>query len=113
MALPRHAEESSRSRSDGQRSLLSARKEPGKYVERRAGGQPRALFQRASTLSLALAMTEKHEKAERAGDLHERGCTELEAVHGPSGLPGNSQWPFQADRPGWRSSCQERLLTTR
>ena len=32
-------------------------------------------------LSLALAMTEKHEKAERAEIMRERGCTELEAVH--------------------------------
>ena len=35
----------------------------------------------ASPLSLALAMTEKHEKAERAEIMRERGCTELEAVH--------------------------------
>ena len=31
-------------------------------------------------LSLALAMTEKHEKAERAEIMRERSCTELEAV---------------------------------
>ena len=31
-------------------------------------------------LSLALAMTEKHEKAERATIMRERGCSELEAV---------------------------------
>jgi hypothetical protein len=31
-------------------------------------------------LSLALAMTEKHEKAERAAIMRERGCSELEAV---------------------------------
>jgi hypothetical protein len=29
---------------------------------------------------LALAMTEKHEKAERAAIMRERGCSELEAV---------------------------------
>jgi hypothetical protein len=32
-------------------------------------------------LSLALAMTERHEKAERAAIMAERGCSELEAVH--------------------------------
>ena len=32
-------------------------------------------------LSLALSMTEKHEKADRAEIMRERGCTELEAVH--------------------------------
>ena len=32
-------------------------------------------------LSLALAMTEKHEKAERAVIMMERVCSELEAVH--------------------------------
>ena len=31
--------------------------------------------------SLALAMTEKHEKAERAAIMQEQGCTELEAVY--------------------------------
>jgi len=33
-------------------------------------------------LSLALAMTEKHEKAERAEIMRERGCSELEAAYG-------------------------------
>jgi len=33
-------------------------------------------------LSLALAMTEKHEKAQRAEILRERGCSELEAAYG-------------------------------
>ena len=32
-------------------------------------------------LSLALAMTEKHEKAERADIMRERHCSELEAAH--------------------------------
>ena len=32
-------------------------------------------------LSLALAMTEKHEKAERADIMRERNCNELEAAH--------------------------------
>jgi hypothetical protein len=32
-------------------------------------------------LSLALAMTEKHEKAERAAIMHAQNCSELEAVH--------------------------------
>lgn len=32
-------------------------------------------------LSLALAMTEKHEKAERAAIMREQTCSELEAVY--------------------------------
>ncbi len=32
-------------------------------------------------LSLALAMTEKHEKAERAAIMRDRKCSELEAVY--------------------------------
>ena len=35
----------------------------------------------SAPLSLALAMTEKHEKAERARIMQERGCSELDAVH--------------------------------
>ena len=67
-----------------QRSLLlSARKEPGKYVEGVVlADNLEALFRSVPPpLSLALAMTEKHEKAERAAIMHERGCSELEAVH--------------------------------
>jgi conjugative transfer ATPase len=67
-----------------QRSLLlSARKEPGKYVEGVVlSDNLEALFRSVPPpLSLALAMTEKHEKAERAEIMRERGCTELEAVH--------------------------------
>ena len=67
-----------------QRSLLlSARKEPGKYVEGVVlSDNLEALFRSMPPpLSLALAMTEKHEKAERASIMRERGCTELEAVH--------------------------------
>lgn len=67
-----------------QRSLLlSARKEPGKYVEGVVlADNLEALFRNVPPpLSLALAMTEKHEKAERAEIMRERGCTELEAVH--------------------------------
>jgi hypothetical protein len=33
-------------------------------------------------LSLALAMTEKHEKAERTAIMREECCSELEAVYG-------------------------------
>ena len=41
----------------------------------------KALFRNVPPpLSLALAMTEKHEKAERAAIMRERGCSELEAV---------------------------------
>ncbi len=69
---------------DEQRSLLlSARKEPGKYVEGVVlSDNLEALFRNVPPpLSLALAMTEKHEKAERAVIMRERNCNELEAVH--------------------------------
>ena len=67
-----------------QRSLLlSARKEPGKYVEGVVlADNLEALFRSVPPpLSLALAMTEKHEKAERAAIMRERGCSELEAAY--------------------------------
>jgi hypothetical protein len=67
-----------------QRSLLmSARKEPGKYVEGVVlADNLEALFRNVPPpLSLALAMTEKHEKAERADIVRERHCSELEAAH--------------------------------
>ncbi|MCP5410090.1 MAG: conjugative transfer ATPase [Chromatiaceae bacterium] len=67
-----------------QRSLLlSARKEPRKYVEGVVlSDNLEALFRNVPPpLSLALAMTEKHEKAERAAIMQERGCSELEAVY--------------------------------
>ena len=63
--------------------LLSARKEPGKYVEGVVLADTiEALFRSVPPpLALALAMTEKHEKAERAGIMREHGCTELEAAY--------------------------------
>ena len=67
-----------------QRSLLlSARKEPGKYVEGVVlSDNLEALFRNVPPpLCLALAMTEKHEKAERAEIMRERNCSELEAVY--------------------------------
>ncbi len=69
---------------DVQRSLLlSARKEPGKYVEGVVlSDNLEALFRNVPPpLSLALAMTEKHEKAERAAIMREENCSELEAVY--------------------------------
>ncbi|MEJ1414020.1 MAG: conjugative transfer ATPase [Candidatus Sedimenticola sp. (ex Thyasira tokunagai)] len=69
---------------DVQRSLLlSARKEPGKYVEGVVlSDNLEALFRNVPPpLSLALAMTEKHEKAERAAIMKKQRCSELEAVH--------------------------------
>jgi len=69
---------------DVQRSLLlSARKEPGKYVEGVVlSDNLEALFRNVPPpLSLALAMTEKHEKAERGAIMRERNCSELEAVY--------------------------------
>ena len=68
---------------DVQRSLLlSARKEPGKYVEGVVlSDNLEALFRNVPPpLSLALAMTEKHEKAERAAIMREQNCSEIEAV---------------------------------
>ena len=70
--------------SDEQRSLLlSTRKEPGKYVEGVViADSLEALFRNVPPpLSLALAMTEKHEKAERAIIMREQDCSELEAVY--------------------------------
>ena len=70
--------------SDEQRSLLlSTRKEPGKYAEGVIlADSLEALFRNVPPpLSLALAMTEKHEKAERAAIMREQNCTELEAVY--------------------------------
>lgn len=67
-----------------QRSLLlSARKEPGKYAEGVVlSDNIDALFRNVPPpLSLTLAMTEKHEKAERGAIIRERNCSELEAVH--------------------------------
>ncbi len=63
--------------------LLSARKEPGKYVEGVVlSDNLEALFRNVPPpLCLALAMTEKHEKAERAQIMCERNCSELEAVY--------------------------------
>ncbi|MFC1560500.1 conjugative transfer ATPase [Pseudomonadota bacterium] len=63
--------------------LLSARKEPGKYVEGVVlSDNLEALFRNVPPpLSLALAMTEKYEKAERADIMREQNCSELEAVH--------------------------------
>ena len=70
--------------SDAQRlMLLSARKEPGKYVEGVVlSDRLEALFRNVPpALSLALAMSEKHEKAERRGIMDEHGCSEVEAAY--------------------------------
>mgnify|MGYP001821507055 CR=1 FL=1 len=63
--------------------LLSTRKEHGKYVEGVVlSDNLEALFRNVPPpLSLALAMTEKHEKAERAAIMQAENCSELEAVH--------------------------------
>ena len=68
---------------DAQRSLLlSARKEPGKYVEGvLLSDSLDGLFRNVPpSLSLALAMTEKQEKAARRRIMDEHGCSELEAA---------------------------------
>ena len=69
---------------DVQRSLLlSARKEPGKYVEGVVlSDNMEAIFRNVPPpLSLVLAITEKHEKTERGAIMRERNCSELKAVH--------------------------------
>lgn len=61
--------------------LLAARKEPGKYTEGVVmADKIQALLRNVPPpLALALAMTEKHEKRERAKIMEELGCGELEA----------------------------------
>jgi hypothetical protein len=62
--------------------LLAAGKEPGKYTEGviLTPGL-KALFRNVPpAVALALAMTEKDEKADRAAIMRERGCSELEAA---------------------------------
>ncbi len=63
--------------------LLSTRKEPGKYVEGVVLSDTlEALFRSVPPpLALALAMTEKHEKAARAALMREHDCSELEAAY--------------------------------
>jgi conjugative transfer ATPase len=63
--------------------LLSARKEPGKYTEGVVlTDNFEALFRNVPPpLALALAMTEKHEKAQRADIMRQHGCSELEAAY--------------------------------
>ena len=62
--------------------LASARKEPGKYVEGVVlSDEFQSLFRNVPpSLSLALAMTEKHEKAERKEIMDRRSCSEYEAA---------------------------------
>ena len=63
--------------------LLSARKEPGKYVEGVVlSDKIESLFRNVPpALSLALAMSEKHEKAERRRIMEESDCTEVQAAY--------------------------------
>lgn len=66
-----------------QRQLLqSARKEPGKYVEGVVlSDKLETLFRSVPPpLTLALAMSEKHEKADRQKIMQEHGCSEYEAA---------------------------------
>jgi conjugative transfer ATPase len=64
------------------RLLLSARKEPGQYTEGVVlSDTVEALFRHVPPpLYLALAMTEKHEKAERQRLMDQDGLTEVEAA---------------------------------
>ena len=63
--------------------LLSAHKEPGKFIEGVVlADRFNALFRSVPpALALALAMTEKHEKAERAAIMKALDCSELEAAY--------------------------------
>ena len=62
--------------------LLSAKKEPGKFVEGVVlSDEIETLFRNVPpSLSLALAMSEKHEKAERRTIMERENCTEYEAA---------------------------------
>ncbi|WP_077731988.1 conjugative transfer ATPase [Methylocaldum sp. 14B] len=62
--------------------LLAARKSPGQYVEGVVlTDQLAALFRNVPPpIALALAMTEKDEKAQRAELMKQHGCSELEAA---------------------------------
>lgn len=62
--------------------LLAARKEPGKYTEGVVmADKLQCLFRNVPPpLALALAMTEKHEKQQRAQIMKEQHCSELEAA---------------------------------
>lgn len=62
--------------------LLNTRKEPGKYVEGVVlSDSLETMFRNVPpAISLALAMTEKHEKAQRRQIMNERGCSEYEAA---------------------------------
>ena len=62
--------------------LLSAKKEPGKYVEGVVlSDEMETLFRNVPpALSLALAMSEKHEKAARRAIMIEEECSEYEAA---------------------------------
>ena len=82
---PEEAEQIARFRelSDEERALLlAAGKEPGKYTEGVILGPGlKALFRSVPpAIALALAMTEQHEKAERAKIMKERNCSELDAA---------------------------------
>ena len=70
--------------SDDQRLLLlSARKEPGKFVEGVVlSDKIETLFRNVPpALSLALAMSEKHEKAQRKQIMDQLECSEVEAAY--------------------------------
>ena len=62
--------------------LQAARKDPGKYTEGVVlSDNLQCLFRNVpSLLALALAMTEKHEKQQRAEIMKELHCSELEAA---------------------------------
>ena len=63
--------------------LLATRKSPGKYTEGVMLTDHRSMLFRnvPPPLALALAMTEKDEKAHRHDLMKKHNCTELDAVH--------------------------------
>jgi conjugative transfer ATPase len=68
---------------DAQRNLLlSASKSPGKYTEGVVMSENLETLFRCvpPSLMLALAMTEKHEKAQRAQIMQQEGCSEVDAA---------------------------------
>jgi hypothetical protein len=62
--------------------IASATKAPGRYIEGAVlSDQVQGLFRSIPPPeALALAMTEKHEKAERAALMREYGCSDVEAA---------------------------------
>ena len=70
---------------------------------------PRRTFLRVMWASLALAMTEKHEKAERAAIMREQNCTELEAVYVMAERIARNRSSLAAQQAILENSANDRL----